>query len=115
MPAGAWLGAAARKRALMAALSHRPDGTSPRLSVVSGSTETSTGVTASKPHSATSRQVSSASGRVTWRANGGAVSTGTLTVHVKSSPARSATALRMTCSTWARRAGEPPNSSSRRL
>ena len=108
-------GAAVRKRARMAVLSHRPDGARPRLSVVSGKTDTSTGVTASKPHSATRRHVSSASARVTWRANGGATSTGTLTVHGKSAPARSATARRMTRSTCARRSAEPPNSSSRRL
>ena len=48
--------------------------------------------------------------------NGGAFSpTGTLTVHVKSQPARSPMRRRMTSSSRARPSGEPPNSSVRRF
>src|SRR6202011_4999225 len=67
-------GAAARSRVFIDWLVQRDDGTPPRLSVVSGNTDTSTGVTASYPHSATSSQVRSASSSVTCGVNGGAFS-----------------------------------------
>jgi hypothetical protein len=47
--------------------------------------------------------------------SGGAFSTGTFTVHVKSQPARAPIAFRMTRSSDARRSADPPNSSVRRL
>ena len=90
-------------------------GTPPRDSVVSGNTDTSTGVTASKPHSCTSRHRAMASSAVDRGKPGGAVSAGAFTVHGKSAPARSATASRIKRRTRARFSNEPPNSSVRRL
>ena len=56
------------------------------------------------------------SSHVVRGASGGAFSpTGTFTVHVKSAPARSATAARMSSRRRARLRAEPPNSSSRRF
>ena len=57
-------------------------GTPPRDSVVSGKTDTSTGVTASKPHSSTSSHRRRASSTVECGpSSGGPVSAGTFTVH----------------------------------
>ena len=84
-------GAAFSKRVRIAFCSHNDDGTPPRLSVVSGNTETSTGVTASNPHSSTTRHSRSASSAVARGKPGNDTSLGTLTRHGKSAPARSAT------------------------
>ena len=65
----------------MAGWRHNEEGTPPRLRVVSGNTETSTGVTASKPHSWTSEHRRMASAPVVRAHRGGAVSTGTFTAH----------------------------------
>ena len=108
-------GAAAFIRWLIDLFCHTDLGIPPRDSVVSGKTETSTGVTAWKPHSCTRRHVSNASSRSTCLAKGGAFSAGTFTVHAKSSPARSAMASRITLRTRARFSTDPPNSSVRRL
>ena len=92
----------------MPGLVQKESGTAPRDNVVSGKTETSTGVTASKPHSSTSVARRSASDRVARGKPGGADSTGTLTVHGKSAPARSATAVRIAARIDARASKEPP-------
>src|SRR5262249_57260943 len=72
-------GAAFRRRSAIALLVQNASGTPPRDSVVSGNTETATGVTASNPHSSTSVAKRIASVRVARAKPGGALSTGTFT------------------------------------
>src|SRR5207248_5160878 len=74
-------GAAVRSLRLIASLRHSDLGTPPRARVVSGNTETSTGVTAWNPQSSTSSHMRIASSKVVRGRIGGAFSTGILTVH----------------------------------
>src|SRR4051794_18512949 len=75
------LGAARSNRVAIALLVLKLSGASPRDNVVSGNTDTVTGVTASYPHSCTNRASSIASVRLARGMPGGATSAGTFTVH----------------------------------